>query len=168
MLILCQASLQKSAILPQLISVQGEATSCHRYESRERDEDTCPSSSHLILVVDDEPHICNVLRRILEKEGYKVITAPGGRTALQLIKEKKPDVILLDLMMPGMDGREVCRRVREFSTTTQIIYFTAKVEPIDPLKSKELRREVDAFITKPASSRQILSKVSGVLQGSRR
>ena len=72
-----------------------------------------------ILVVDDELHMCNVLRRILEKEGYRVITAPDGKSALQLIKEKKPDVILLDLMMPGIDGREVCHRVREISTTTQ-------------------------------------------------
>ncbi len=120
-----------------------------------------------VLVVDDELHLCNVLRRILEKEGYKVITAPDGEAALQFTEEEKPDVILLDLMMPGIDGREVCRRVRQFSTATQIIYFTAKVMPTDPLKLKELRREADAFITKPATSKQILSKVSGVLQGAR-
>lgn len=125
------------------------------------------TGSHLVLVVDDELHMCNVLRRILENEGYKVITAPDGETALRLIKEKEPDVILLDLMMPGIDGREVCRRVREFSTSTQIIYFTAKAEPVDPLKLKELRSEADAFITKPASSKQILSRVSRVLQSTR-
>lgn len=125
------------------------------------------TSSPLVAVVDDEPHICNILRRILEKEGYKVITAPDGETALQLIREKKPDVILLDLLMPGIDGREVCRKVREFSTATQIIYFTAKVEPTDPLEARELRSEADAFIAKPATSKQILSKVSGVLQGCR-
>jgi CheY-like chemotaxis protein len=118
-----------------------------------------------VLVVDDELHLCNVLRRILEREGYNVITAPDGETALQFTEEEKPDVILLDLMMPGMDGREVCRRVREFSATTQIIYFTAKVMLTDPLELKELHREADAFITKPATSKQILSKVSGVLQG---
>ncbi len=120
-----------------------------------------------VLVVDDELHLCNVLRRILEKEGYKVITAPDGESALQFTEEEKPDVILLDLMMPGIDGREVCRRVRQFSATTQIIYFTAKVMLTDPLKLKELHREVDAFITKPATSKQILSKVSAVLQGAR-
>jgi len=121
------------------------------------------TSSPKVLVVDDELHLCNVLRRILEREGYKVITAPDGEAALGLTAEEKPDVILLDLMMPGIDGREVCRRVREFSAATQIIYFTAKVMPTDPLK--ELRREADAFITKSATSKQILSKVSGVLQG---
>ncbi len=121
--------------------------------------------NYRVLVVDDELHICNVLRRILKKEGYEVITAPDGETALQFTKEEKIDVILLDLMMPGIDGREVCRRVRQFSKTTQIIYFTAKVMPTDPLK--ELRCEADAFITKPATSKKILSKVSGVLQGAR-
>jgi len=120
----------------------------------------------LVLVIDDEPRMCNVLRRILEQEGYRVITAPDGETALRLIKEKKPNVILLDLLMRGIDGREVCRRVHEFSTKTQIIYFTAKVEQ-DPTKLKELRGEADAFIAKPATSRQILYKVRKVLQGAR-
>ncbi len=117
-----------------------------------------------VLIVDDELRMCNVLRRILEKEGYRVRTVLDGETALHLTKEKEPDVILLDLMMPGINGREVCRRVREFSPKTQIIYFTAKVEP-DPLALKELRSEADAFITKPATSKQILSRVSGVMKG---
>ncbi|MFC2071830.1 response regulator transcription factor [Chloroflexota bacterium] len=123
------------------------------------------TSSPKVLVVDDELHLCKILRRILEREGYKVKTATDGETALRFTKEERPDVILLDLMMPGIDGREVCRRVRQFSAATQIIYFTAKVMLTDPLKLKELHREADAFITKPATSKQILSKVSGVLQG---
>ncbi len=125
------------------------------------------SSDPLVLVVDDEPHMCNALRRILEKEGYRVRTALNGRTALDLIKEKKPDVILLDILMPGIDGREINRRVRELSPTTKIIYFTAKVKPTDPSMLKELRSEVDAFIAKPATAKQILSKVSGMLGHSR-
>jgi len=60
------------------------------------------------MVVDDEPRLCDVLRRVLEKAGYRVITALDGETALGPIKENKPDVILLDLLMPGIDGREVC------------------------------------------------------------
>ena len=123
-------------------------------------------SSPLVLVVDDEPQLCEVLRRILEKEGYDVITTQDGETALRLIKQKKPDVILLDIVMPGMDGREVCRRTRELSTSTPIIYFTARAE-LDPLKLKELRSEADAFIAKPATGKQILSKVSKVLEGTR-
>ena len=120
----------------------------------------------LVLVVDDEFQMCNILRRILKQEGYKVITAPDGETAVRLTKESKPDVILLDLLMPGIDGREVRRRVREFTTKTQIIYFTATMES-DELKLKELRSEADAFITKPAASKQILSRVSNVLAASR-
>ncbi len=121
-------------------------------------------TSPLVLIVDDELNMCNVLRRILEKEGYRVITVLDGETALQLAKEKGPDLILLDLMMPGIDGREVCRRVREFSPKTQIIYLTAKAE-LDPLALKELRSEADAYIAKPATGKQILSRVSAVLSG---
>ena len=123
--------------------------------------------SPLVLVVDDELSICNVLRRILEQEGYRVITAPDGETALRVTREKNPDVILLDLVMPGIDGQEVCRRVREFSPSTPVIYFTAKMEPVDSLQFRRLRREADGFLAKPATSKQILSKVGRVLQGAR-
>ncbi len=123
-------------------------------------------TSPLVLIVDDELQMCNVLRRILKKEGYRVITVLDGETALQLTKENKPDLILLDLMMPGIDGREVCRRVRKSSSKTQVIYFTAKAES-DPRALKELRSEADAFIAKPATSKQILSRVSNVLENAR-
>jgi len=124
-------------------------------------------SSPLILVVDDETNIRNILRRILEKEGYRVLTAPDGETALRIIKAREPEVILLDLMMPGIDGREVCWRVREFSPTTRIIYFTAKTELTSPLKAKELHSGADAFIAKPATSKRILSMVDSMLSNRR-
>ncbi len=117
-----------------------------------------------VLVVDDEPLMCNILQRILTEAGYKVITASNGQAALKLVKTKKPDVILLDLVMPELDGREVCRRVRELSTASRIIYLTGKAAPTDPSESKELRREADAFISKPATSRLVLSKVRAVMQ----
>ena len=117
-----------------------------------------------VMVVDDEPHLCNGLRRVLEKEGYEVSTAQDGQAALGLIDKRMPDVILLDLMMPGMDGREVCRRIHEASPTTKVIYFTAKAKPIDPAVFRQLRTEADAFITKPATSRQIISQVGNVLR----
>lgn len=120
-------------------------------------------SAH-VLVVDDEPHLCNALRRILEKGGYQVTTTTDGQTALELMKEHLPDVVLLDLMMPGLDGREVCRRAREQGTRARIIYFTARADASDPVKLKELREEVDGFLVKPATSRQILTKVGSVLQ----
>jgi two-component system phosphate regulon response regulator PhoB len=121
------------------------------------------AKSPLVMVVDDERHICNVLRRILQKDGYRVITAPDGETALGLIPEKKPDVILLDLVMPTMNGREVCHRVRESSADTKIIYFSAKVNATESSKAKEFHHEADAFIAKPASSRRILSSIRNVL-----
>jgi DNA-binding response OmpR family regulator len=119
--------------------------------------------SQLVLVVDDEPHLCNVLRRILNIEGYKVITALDGKKALRLIKEKGPDIILLDIGMPGMNGREVCRRARELSPTAKIIYFTGRADPVELAKLRELHGEVDAFVAKPATGKQILSAISGVL-----
>lgn len=117
-----------------------------------------------ILVVDDEPHLRNVLQRILGKEGYRVTTAPDGETALGLIREQEPDLVLLDLMMPGLDGREVRRRLRGVSETTHVIYFTGKALPSDAQKRAELRHEVDAFIPKPATSKQVLEKVHAVLR----
>ena len=121
----------------------------------------------LVMVVDDEPSMCDILQRILTKDGYKVITASDGKRALKLAKEKKPDVILLDLMLPGIDGREVCPRVREFSAASRIIYLTAKAAPTDPSELKEFLTEVDAFIAKPATSKQILSTASRVLIAAR-
>jgi two-component system alkaline phosphatase synthesis response regulator PhoP len=120
-----------------------------------------------ILVVDDEPYICDVMRRILEIGGYRVTTASSGKTALELVKEDRPDVALLDLMMPGMDGREICRRVREIAPETRIIYFTGKVE-FDTSQSKILSREADAVILKPATSKIILSTISKVLEDTRK
>lgn len=121
-------------------------------------------SAH-VLVVDDEPHLCVALGRILEKGGYRVTTTTSGQTALELIEEKRPDVVLLDLMMPGLDGREVCRRIRKSGIEVRVIYFTAKAEASNPAKLKELRKEADDLLIKPATSRQIISKVSSVLKG---
>ena len=124
-------------------------------------------SNTKILVVDDEPYICDVMRRILEIGDYRVSTTTDGKTALELVKEDGPDVVLLDLMMPGMDGREVCRRVREIAPETRIIYFTGTVE-FDASQSKILSREADAVILKPATSKIILSTISKVLKNTRK
>jgi len=115
-----------------------------------------------VLVVDDEMPMCIVLKRILESAGYRVWTADNGTEALEIAGDIKPDVVLLDLMMPGMSGREICQRVRVTSPSSRVIYFTAKVES-DLQKLKELRREADRLIAKPASSKTILTGVSSVL-----
>ncbi len=121
------------------------------------------SKNPLVLVVDDESHICDILRRILQAEGYRVITAKEGTTALELIENEKPDVVLLDIIMPGIDGREVCRKARELSKATQIIYHTAQVEPINSSTLTDLKKEANAFLAKPATGKQILSTVNSVL-----
>ncbi len=117
----------------------------------------------IILVVDDEPHLRTGLRRILNEEGYETMTAADGETALGLAKKKKPDIVLLDIMMPGMDGHEVCRKLREITAEAQIIYLTAKAEPSGLLHEKYPRGEADAFIAKPATSKRIISKIESML-----
>lgn len=121
-----------------------------------------------VLVVDDELHLCSAVDRILTKQGYSVTTASNGEAALELIKDNQPDVVLLDLMMPGMDGREVCRWLRQSTDGTQVIYFTARADPIDSQTHRELRAEADALLAKPATSRQILSSVDRVLRNAPR
>lgn len=116
-----------------------------------------------VLVVDDEPHLRSVLRRILEHEGYRVDTAADGRTALDLVEKEAPDLLLLDIMMPGISGREVCREVRRIAPATRVIYFTAKAEPMDPSALHELSQEADALLAKPSTTRRIVAKVREVL-----
>ena len=116
-----------------------------------------------ILIVDDEPHLRTGLRRVLNEEGYEAMIAADGETALKIAEEKKPDIVLLDIMMPGMDGREVCRRLREVAAEAQVIYLTAKAEPNGLLHAKYPRGEADAFIAKPATSKRILSKIESLL-----
>lgn len=102
------------------------------------------------------------MKRILENAGYLVWTANNGTEALKIAGNVKPDVVVIDLMMPGMSGREVCQKVRVTSPSSRVIYFTAKVES-DIQKLKELQREADTLIAKPASSKTILTSVSSVL-----
>ena len=118
-----------------------------------------------ILIVDDEPHLCSALHRLLTREGYHVRTAPDGETALEFCRQKAPDVLLLDVMMPGMDGREVCRRVRESAAATHIIYFTAQTDSTSRPRLRQLRHEADALIAKPCTTKIILSTVRNVLEG---
>jgi DNA-binding response OmpR family regulator len=117
----------------------------------------------IVLIVDDEPHLRSGLGRILNEEGYETMIAADGETALKLAEEKKPDVVLLDIIMPGMDGREVCRKLREIASEAQIIYLTATAEPSGSLHVKYPRGEADAYIAKPATSKRILSRINNAL-----
>lgn len=120
------------------------------------------SATH-VLIVDDEPHIRTALRRILELEGYRVDTAADGQSALDLVKNEAPDLLLLDIMMPGISGREVCQEVRRIAPAAKVIYFTAKAEPMNPSALRALGQEADALLAKPSTTRRIVSKVKEVL-----
>ena len=117
--------------------------------------------SHTILVVDDESQITKVLRGYLEQSGYRVVIASDGAMALAQYKHEKPDLVLLDLGLPQMDGIEVARRLRSTSNVP-IIMITARVEETDRLVGLELG--ADDYITKPFSPREVVSRVRAVLR----
>lgn len=115
----------------------------------------------VILVVDDEMQILRVLRASLPARGYEVRTAPGGVEALDELRRQMPDLLVLDLMMPGMTGLEVCRRVREFSELP-IIVLSAKGEERD--KVAALDAGADDYVTKPFGMEELLARVRAVLR----
>ncbi|MBN2006707.1 MAG: response regulator transcription factor [Anaerolineae bacterium] len=114
-----------------------------------------------IMIVEDEPRYLRVLKLNLEESNYEIIPAQNGAEALNLFIEKNPDLILLDLMMPGMDGYEVCRRIREFSEVP-IIMLTALNETGDKVKGLDIG--ADDYITKPFSARELLARVRAALR----
>lgn len=114
-----------------------------------------------VLVVDDEKRIVNLLRAYLEDVGYRVITAPNGREALFAARHEKPDCIVLDLMMPEMDGWEFTRRIRQESDVP-VIMLTARVEDMDKVLGLELG--ADDYVTKPFSPREVVARVRAVLR----
>jgi two-component system, OmpR family, alkaline phosphatase synthesis response regulator PhoP len=120
--------------------------------------------SELILVVDDEPKIVRLARDYLEKNGYRVTTAADGQSALTTARREKPDLILLDLMLPVIDGREVCRILRRESDVP-IIMLTALSEEIDQVTGLEIG--ADDYITKPFSPRAMVARVRALLRRTR-
>ena len=118
-------------------------------------------SRETILLVDDEPHIIELVQMYLEKEGYTVFTVGDGERALQAIAARKPDLIVLDLMLPKVDGWEVCRRARAGSDVP-IIMLTARDEAVDKIVGLELG--ADAYLTKPFNPRELVAWVKAVLR----
>jgi DNA-binding response OmpR family regulator len=117
--------------------------------------------SHRILVVDDEPSVTDLLTYNLRKALYDVQTAANGREALRLARESQPDLILLDLMIPEVDGLDVCRELRK-SSNVPIIMITARGEEIDRVLGLELG--ADDYITKPFSIRELMARIKAVLR----
>lgn len=118
-------------------------------------------SEALILVVDDEEHIRELVRLYLEKEGFAVSLAVDGEEAVQKVKDVSPQLIILDIMLPKMDGWDVCREVRKFSETP-IIMLTAKGEEFDKVLGLELG--ADDYLTKPFSPRELVARVKAILR----
>ena len=114
-----------------------------------------------ILVVDDEPEIVRLLRSYLEKDGYRVVTAYNGEDALYVARHEKPDLVVLDILMPKMDGLAFTRRVRR-EQDVPIIMLTARAEETDRIVGLEMG--ADDYVTKPFSPREVVARVRAVLR----
>lgn len=114
-----------------------------------------------ILIVDDEANLVELVQGYLEREGYQVRTASDGVSAVAIAREIRPDLIVLDLMLPGIDGLEVCRQVRQFSDA-YIMMLTARAEEVD--KVVGLSVGADDYLTKPFSPRELVARVQAMLR----
>ena len=117
----------------------------------------------LLLLVDDEKNIIELERLYLDKEGYEIQVAYDGKSALDKVRSLKPDLIILDLMLPGIDGWEVCRRVRQESDTP-IIMLTARDQDVDKIVGLEIG--ADDYLTKPFNPRELVARVKAILRRS--
>ena len=117
-----------------------------------------------IMVVDDDSNICELLRLYLEKEGYDTILAENGTQALEKFDREKPDLILLDIMMPQLDGWQVCREIRKKSQCP-IIMLTAKGEVFDKVLGLELG--ADDYVVKPFEAKEVVARIKAVLRRQR-
>jgi DNA-binding response OmpR family regulator len=118
-----------------------------------------------ILVVDDERNLVELVQSYLEREGFAVLTASDGPSALDLARREAPDLVVLDLMLPGLDGVEVCRRLRTFSDA-YVLMLTARTEEVDRIVGLEVG--ADDYVTKPFSPRELVARVKAMLRRPRR
>ncbi len=114
-----------------------------------------------ILIVDDDANICELLRLYLEKEGFETQSANDGETALKLFEQIDPDLMLLDIMLPGLDGWQVCREIRKKSNLP-IIMLTAKGEVFDRVLGLELG--ADDYVVKPFEGKEVIARINAVLR----
>jgi DNA-binding response OmpR family regulator len=114
-----------------------------------------------LLIVDDDPQLIRLVKANLESSDYRVLTAPDGPAALSILDIEAPDLVVLDIMLPGMDGYGLCQRIREISSVP-IIMLTAKVEDVD--KVKGLKLGADDYVTKPFNVQELLARIEAVLR----
>ena len=115
-----------------------------------------------VLVVDDERNIVELARLYLAKESYRVLWAHDGQQALELVQRERPDLVILDLMLPKLDGWEVCRRLRQGGNEVPIIMLTARSDEVDRIVGLELG--ADDYVTKPFNPRELVARVKAVLR----
>ncbi len=118
-------------------------------------------SAGKILVVDDDQNICELLRLYIEKEGFTVYIANDGRSALEIFEEQNPDLVMLDIMLPELDGWQVCREIRKKSQCP-IIMLTAKGEVFDKVLGLELG--ADDYVVKPFETKEVVARIKAVLR----
>jgi two-component system alkaline phosphatase synthesis response regulator PhoP len=119
-------------------------------------------SSELVLLVDDEPSILQLVRMYLERENFQVETASDGEAALEAVKRLNPAAVVLDVMLPRLDGFEVCRRLRIAGSPVAILMLTARDEDIDKILGLELG--ADDYLTKPFNPRELVARVKAILR----
>lgn len=124
------------------------------------------NSRYKILAVDDEPDILEIISYNLNKEGYEVLTASNGADAIRIAREQKPDLIILDIMMPKMDGIETCRQIREIDKlkNTFVVFLTARDEEFVEIMG--FSAGADDYISKPIKPRALLSRINAILRRS--
>lgn len=116
----------------------------------------------LILIVDDESNIVQLARMYLERDGFRVETAGDGNTALESVRRLRPALMVLDIMLPGMDGLEVCRTLRARKNPVDILMLTARDEDIDKIIGLEMG--ADDYLTKPFNPRELVARVKAILR----
>jgi two-component system OmpR family response regulator len=114
-----------------------------------------------ILVIDDEENVCELISLYFEKAGYEIICSGDGSEGIDMIRSHKPDMVILDLMLPGMDGLDVCKEIRK-SSNVPLIMLSARVDEVDRVLGLEIG--ADDYVTKPFSPRELLARVKAVLR----
>ncbi len=122
--------------------------------------------NELILLVDDEPSIIQLSRMYLEREGFRIESVNDGEAALALVAREQPALVVLDVMLPKLDGFEVCRRLRAINSSTAILMLTARDEDIDKILGLELG--ADDYLTKPFNPRELVARIKAILRRAER
>jgi len=130
-------------------------------EQNARNKDEKGPVKQKVLVIDDEENVCELITLYFEKSGFEVLACGDGMEGMDLIKSEKPDMVILDLMLPGMDGLDVCKEIRRTSNIP-LIMLSARVDEVDRVLGLEMG--ADDYVTKPFSPRELLARVKAVLR----